>query len=141
MLRKKVFVSFDYDTDKNYYYLMKAWDANSNFDFVFSDYTSKEIHSDSVEVVKRALSRKIGEADYTLAIIGKNSAKRHIDSYEIGYNNWQDYEIAKSNERGNKIIGVKIDNSYESPKEIYGIGASWAYSFSKEKIIEALENA
>ena len=62
MAKKKVFVSFDYEKDKNYYYLMLAWNENPNFDFVFSDYTSKEIKSDSVSTVKRALSRKIGES-------------------------------------------------------------------------------
>ena len=37
---KKVFVSFDYDNDKHYYYLLKGWDANKSFKFHFSDYTS-----------------------------------------------------------------------------------------------------
>ena len=46
MAKKKVFVSFDYEKDKQYYFLLKAWDANSDFDFSFSDYTSKEIKSD-----------------------------------------------------------------------------------------------
>ena len=141
MAKKKVFISFDYEKDKHYYYLMKAWDANSDFEFVFSDYTSKEIKSDDVATVKRALSRKIGEATHTLVIIGKEANKTHEDSSEIGYKNWQNYEIAKSVERNNKIIGVKIDRTYESPEEILNIGATWAYSFTQEKIIEALKNA
>lgn len=33
MAKKKVFVSFDYDDDKNYRNLLKAWDANPDFDF------------------------------------------------------------------------------------------------------------
>lgn len=141
MAKKKVFVSFDYEKDKRYYYLMSAWDSNPNFDFVFSDYTSKEIKSDSVAVVKRALSRKIGESTYTLVIIGEDANKRHPDSYEIGYRNWQSYEIAKSVERGNKIIGVKLHSIYSAPSEMLGIGASWASSFSMDKIIAALNNA
>lgn len=141
MAKKTVFVSFDYDEDKSYYYLMKAWDANSNFDFVFSDYTSKEIDSDDVATVKRALSRKIGEATYTLVIIGKDANKKHEDSKEIGYINWQNYEVAKSVERGNKLVGVKIKSTYSAPKEMIGVGASWASSFTQEKIIAALNEA
>ena len=56
MAKKKVFVSFDYEKDKQYYYLLKAWDANSNFEFSFSDYTSREIQSDSIPVVKANLT-------------------------------------------------------------------------------------
>ncbi len=59
MSKKKVFVSFDYENDRAYYYLMKAWDANPKFDFVFSDYSSREIQSDSVSVVKACLTKKI----------------------------------------------------------------------------------
>ncbi|QIB56573.1 TIR domain-containing protein [Blautia producta] len=141
MAKKKVFVSFDYEKDKNYYYLMLAWNENPNFDFVFSDYTSKEIKSDSVSTVKRALSRKIGESTYTLVIVGQDANKKHPDSIEIGYRNWQNYEVAKSIERGNKIIGVKINNFYSAPEEMLGVGASWASSFTQDKIISALNNA
>ncbi|CAC9487784.1 hypothetical protein, partial [uncultured Gammaproteobacteria bacterium] len=28
MAKKKVFVSFDWDNDKNYKFLLQAWDAN-----------------------------------------------------------------------------------------------------------------
>ena len=35
MAKKKVFVSFDFDHDKHYKYLLEAWDANPDFDFVF----------------------------------------------------------------------------------------------------------
>lgn len=139
MAKKKVFISFDYEKDKIYYYLMKAWDANSNFKFVFSDYTSKEIDSDDVAAVKRALSRKIGEATYTLVIIGKDANKKHKDSEAIGYTNWQNYEVAKSVECKNKMIGVKIESTYSAPIEMLGIGASWASSFTQEKIIAALD--
>lgn len=138
---KKVFVSFDYDNDRRYYYLLKGWDANKSFKFHFSDYTSKEIKSDSVAVVKQKLSQKINEADYTLVIIGEHSNDRHMDSDLIGFRNWQNYEIAKSVEHGNKIIAVKIDKSYESPIEILGVGASWAMSFTETAIAKALEEA
>ena len=35
MAKKKVYVCFDYDRDKHYKYLMEAWNANPNFEFLF----------------------------------------------------------------------------------------------------------
>ena len=134
-------MSFDYERDRNYYYLMKAWDANSAFEFVFSDYTSKEIKSDSVSVVKAALARKIGTATHTLVLVGKDANRIHPDSRLIGYRNWQCFEIAKSYEFGNKLIAVKLGSSFTFPEELYGKGASIAYSFTQEAIISALEKA
>ncbi|MCL2772138.1 MAG: TIR domain-containing protein [Oscillospiraceae bacterium] len=141
MAKKPVFVSFDYEKDRNYYYTMKMWDANSNFEFVFSDYTSKEIQSDSIPVVKSCLTKKIKEATYTLVIIGKDANKKHKDSEAIGYRNWQNFEIAKSKENGKKLIGVKIDRLYDSPEELYNSRASWAMSFTQQAIIKALNEA
>ena len=140
-MKKKVFVSFDYEKDRLYYYLLKAWDANSNFDFTMVDKTPNEIQSDSVAVVKRALSRKIDEASYTLVIIGEEANKLHPDHIEIGYRNWQNYEVAKSFELGNRLVGVKIDDSNEAPEQLYGKGATWARAFSKDSIIAALNKA
>lgn len=143
-MKKKVFVSFDYEKDRFYYYLLKAWDANSNFDFTMVDKTPNEIQSDSVAVVKRALSRKISEASYTLVIIviiGEDANKVHPDHVEIGYRNWQNYEVAKSYELGNRLVGVKIDDGNESPEQLYGKGATWARTFSQDSIVAALNKA
>lgn len=141
MADKKVFVSFDYENDKEYKFLLGAWSKNPNFTFTFNDYSSQEIDSKDVGVVKRALSRKINEADYTLVIVGSEANKKHKHADEIGHKNWLNYEIAKSKEHGNKLIGVKIDSQNESPDELLGSGASWAMSFSQDAIIKALENA
>ncbi len=141
MAKKKVFVSFDYENDKHYKFLLQAWDANPQFDFLFSDMSSGEIKTNSVAVVKQALSAKINQATYTLVLIGKEANKRHVDYQKIGYKNWLNYEIAKSKEHGNKLIGVKIDRNYDSPEEILGAGASWAMSFTQEAIIKALTDA
>ena len=140
-MRKKIFVSFDYENDKNYKFLLGAWDKNDRFDFVFSDYSSQEINSNDISVVRRALSRKINSADVTLIIIGKEANKKHSDSHEIGYKNWINFEIAKSIEANNSLVAVKIDSNYESPEELLGAGASWAMSFKEENIINVLNNA
>ena len=141
MAKKKVFVSFDYDDDKNYYNLLKAWDANSDFDFFMTDLTPSEINTWDVSRIKAGLTTAIRKATYTIVIVGKNANKRHPKSSEIGYKNWINFEIAKSKEEGNKLVAVKIDKSYESPDELSGCGAKWAMSFTKDDILKALSDA
>ena len=141
MAKKKVFVSFDYENDRRYKFLLEAWDANPNFKFSFSDLSSQEIQSWDVSRIKAALTRKIKEATYTLVIIGKEANKRHKDYEKIGYKNWLNFEIAKSKENDNKLVAVKIKRGYESPEELLNSGASWAMSFTQEAIIKALNGA
>ena len=141
MAKKKVFVSFDYTNDKQYKYLLDAWDANKNMDFVFNDCSSDEIHSDNIPTVKAALTRRINTTTYTLVIIGKEANEQHKDHDAIGYKNWINFEIAKSKEHKNKLVAVKIDKSYESPDEILNSGAKWAMSFTQDAIIKALNEA
>lgn len=141
MYGKKVFVSFDYEKDRHYYYLMKAWDANSSFEFSFSDYTSREIKSDSIPVVKAALTRKVNEADYTLVLVGADANRTHPDHRQIGHRNWQNFEVAKSREAHNRLVAVSLCPNYEWPEELRGVGATWARSFTEDAIIRALNEA
>jgi len=141
MAKKKVFVSFDYENDKHYKFLLKAWDANPEFDFSFSDLSSQEINSWEVSRVKAALTSKINSATYTLVIVGADANKKHKDSDEIGYKNWLNFEIARSKQNGNKLVAVKLSSSYTSPDELLNSGASWAMSFKQDPIIKALKDA
>jgi len=141
MAKKKVFVSFDYENDRRYKYLLQAWDANPNFDFLFSDVTPSEIDSCNVGRVKAALTAKINTATYTLVIVGKEANKLHKDHKLIGLRNWINFEIHQSKLNRNKIVAVKLDRSYESPEELLGVGASWAYSFTQASILDALSKA
>ncbi|OGY40879.1 MAG: hypothetical protein A2Y82_03325 [Candidatus Buchananbacteria bacterium RBG_13_36_9] len=140
-MTKKVFVSFDYENDKHYKFLLEAWNKNDKFDFSFADHSSEEIDSNEIARVKAALTQKINSADVTLVIIGKDANKKHPDSDEIGYKNWINFEIARSIDAGNSLVAVKIDSTNESPEELLGSGASWAMSFTEENIINALDKA
>ena len=71
------------------------------------------------------------KASHLLVIVG---AKSYTSS-------WIDWEISKAKELGLKIAAVKINSTYTSPSGLIGCGTSWATSFTKEKIIEALNNA
>ena|SRR3989338_1907429 len=141
MAKKKVFVSFDYDNDKHYKFLLEAWDANPEFEFVFSDATPTEIDSNNIGRVKAALTAKVNNATHTLVIIGKEVNKLHRHSRLIGFKNWINFEIHQSRENGNKIVAVKLDRENESPDELTGAGASWAMSFNQAAIIKALNEA
>ena len=141
MAKKKVFVSFDYENDKRYKFLLEAWDKNKQFDFSFSDQSAREINSSNVSQVKGGLTRRINSATYTLVIVGKEANKRHRDYKLIGHRNWINFEIAKSKENGNKLIAVKIDRMYKSPEELLNSGASWATAFKETSIVKALNEA
>ena len=83
--------------------------ANNSIDFTFEDTTSEEINSENISRIKATLTRKINESDITLVIVGKEANKLHEDAELIGYKTWQNFEIVKSVEAGNKIVGVKLD--------------------------------
>ena len=138
MAKKKVCCSFDYEHDRHYNNLLEVCNKNKDIDFSIKDCTPSEIQSESVATIKQVLSTKIGDANYMIAIIGKHSDDTHPDSAEIGYKNWQAYEIAKNHEKGNGLVVVKLDNSYSAPVEAYGIGAKWVYSFNLEDILSDL---
>jgi hypothetical protein len=141
MNKKKVFVSFDWDNDKEYKFLLEAWNANSGFEFSFNDYSSAEINSSDISTVKAALTRKINTATHTLVIVGKEANKKHTDSDKIGYKNWLNFEIAKSKDNGNKLVAVKLSSENESPEKLLDSGASLVIGFSEDKIIKALNDA
>ena len=140
-MKKKVLVCFDFEKDRHYKYLMDAWDANDNFDLSFNDVTPNEIQSNSISVIKANLTKKINLADITIVLVGKDATKLHKDHKEIGYDNWQIFEIEKSKDNGNKLIVVYLDSNNEAPDACYGCGADWIYSFNETDIVEAIENA
>ena len=138
MAKKRVIVSFDYEHDNYYYLLLKAWDKNRNFEFSFSDCTPKEIATESVSTIKRVLSTKIHGANYMIAIIGEHSNNLHLNHAQIGYRNWQAFEIDKNHDWGNDLVIVKTKKDNIVPSEALGIGAHWAMSFTEDAIVKAL---
>lgn len=138
---KRIFISFDWDNDRNYYYLLKALKENPRSDIEFDDATPEEIQSDDVGRIKAVLTQKIRSATHTLVIVGKHANDRHPDAKEIGTRNWQWWETEKSIEEGKKLIGVKIDYSNVPPTPLYDAGAKWANSFKVDSILSAIDSA
>jgi len=134
MAKKKVFVSYDHSEDAHYKYLLQAWDANPNFEFEFDNRSpSVAIDSDEAKVIKAALTTKMKQAEYLLVIVGKKTYT----------SNWVTWEIdrAKQSDIRLKLAAVKIDRDYTSPAGLVGVGTSWAYSFSQDNVIAALDGA
>ena len=138
---KRVFISFDYDHDRNYRYLLKALAENPRSNIEFVDNTPDEIQSNDVGRIKAALTRRIRDSTHTLVIIGKHANSRHPKAAQIGEQNWQCWEIEKSDEEGNRFIAVKIESSNESPKPLLGKNATWAKAFKVDSIIAAIDAA
>ena len=139
--KQKVFVSFDYDNDKHYKYLLEAWSKHPRFKFDHEDVTPGEINSNNISVIKAGLIARIRVADYTLVLIGKYANSWHKNSQLIGFRNWINFEISHSKRYNKKIVAVKLDRSFDSPEEILGLNASWAMSFTEDSIIKALDEA
>lgn len=132
MAKTKIFISYDYTNDKHYKNLLLAWDAHKLFDFEFYDHSvDVSINSNDANYIKSVIKEEINSATHFLCIIGKETHK----------SDWVKWEIDKAVELKKKIIGVKIDQSYTSPSNIMGIGASWAKSFTFEAIKNAIETA
>ena len=141
MSKKKILICFDYDNDKDYRYLLTALSKNPRSDIEFDDYTPEEIESNDISRIKAVLTSKILEATHILVVIGKYANSYHPDRQEIGERNWQWWEIKKGIEEDKSFIAVKIDPSNPTPDPLYGIGASWAMSYTVDSILKAIDNA
>lgn len=136
-----VFVSFDYENDKRYKFLLEAWDANPRFRFTFEDGTPQEIDSYNVGRIKAALTVKIKAATHTLVIVGEYANQRHRHSSLIGFTNWINFEIYQSAAAGNRIAVIRLHPSYELPEELHGIDYSLVDGFGEDNVIEAINSA
>ncbi len=141
MALKKVFISFDWDNDRDYRHLLSAFNENPANDIEFEDSTPGAIATNDVGRVKAVLTTKIREATHTLVIIGQDAHTKHRDSEKIGTRNWQWWEIEKSIEEGKKLVAVKLASTHESPTPLLGVGATWALSYTVPSIIDALRKA
>lgn len=138
---KSIFISFDYDHDRHYWYLLSALKENSSSAIKFIDVTPSEIDTDDISRVKAVLTQKIRSATHTLVIIGEHANDTHADSVEIGIRNWQWWEIEKSKAEAKRLIAVKISSGNPTPDPLLNSGASWAYSFTVEAILKAIDAA
>jgi hypothetical protein len=127
--KKQVFISYHYDTDRHYKNLLLAWDLNEKFDFHMRDHSADvSVNSTDATTIKRVVTKKINEGTYFIVIVGKATKKCE----------WVKWEIIKAKELKKKIIAIKTKPEHPAPKELYGSGAVWAYSFRPNSINNAI---
>jgi hypothetical protein len=139
--KKRVFISFDYDNDRHYRYLLDALEENSKNEIDYEDVTPSEIQSTDVGVIKSALMSRIKRSTHALVIVGSKANSYHPKAQQIGQRNWQWWEIVNSNSEGKRLIGVKIDPGYDSPEPLKNMKATWAMSFKVDSIVKAIKEA
>lgn len=128
--KKKIFISYYHDADRNYKRLLTAWSANDKFELEFEDVsTDVSIRSDNEVYIKRVIADKIEHCDVFIVLVGKKSHRR----------DWINWEITKAKEYGKKIVAIKEKRSHASPKELLSAGAEWVYGFEENKIRAAIE--
>jgi hypothetical protein len=128
--KKKIFVSYYFDADSRYKNMLMAWSENKKFNIEFEDVSADVgIKSETDADLQRVLSRKINDADVLLVIVGERTHRRK----------WVLWEVEKAVELGKRIVVVKLKSTYESPKELLGVGAKWAKSFDFEAIKAAID--
>ena len=131
-MARSVFISYDYDNNRHYKNLLVAWDANKQFDFSFYDASvDVSVNSDDAAAIKRVISARIGAATHFLCIVGE---KTHSSG-------WVAWEIDKSVYLKKRIGAVKTAKDNTTPSGLYGVGASWALSFTFDSITKALDEA
>jgi len=138
-LRKpRVFVSFDYENDKSYKFLLSAWNKNSRFQFTFQDKSSQEINTNDVGRVKAALTQKIKDATYVLVIVGQYATQRHSDAIAIGCTNWINYEIQQAKLYKRKLVVVRLNPRYPLPDQCSDAKGLLVEGYNQANIMKAL---
>ena len=139
--KKRIFISFDYDNDRHYRYLLDALTENSKSEIDYEDVTPDEIQSYNVATIKAGLLAKIKRSTHALVIVGSHANTYHGKYREIGERNWQWWEIVKSKEEGKGLIAVKIAKDNDPPTPLLNANAKSALSFNVEAIVKAIKEA
>ncbi len=132
-MAKKVFVSYDHSEDVHYKELLRAWNANTDFDFEF-DLRSPNVAIDSTNasVIQAALTKKIKESEYLLVVIGEKSYS----------SKWMKWEINRAQQDDTKLkfAAVKIKAGNILPLNLPNY-TSTSIGFTLSGIVQALNNA
>jgi hypothetical protein len=134
MAKNKVFVSYDHSEDRHYKYLLQAWNANPDFDFEFdSRGPNIAINSTDASVIKTRLATLMKEATHLLVLVGEKSYT----------SDWMTWEIdrAKKEDTKLKLAAIKLGKYNITPPGLLNVGTSWATSFERDRIVDALKNA
>ncbi|GKV54282.1 hypothetical protein NCCP2222_02290 [Sporosarcina sp. NCCP-2222] len=132
-MAKKIFISYHSDIEgTNHKNLLAAWSKNDNghFDIKFDDTSvGVSINSSNAIYIKTVIKNKMADSAVIIFLVGENMHKSE----------WCKWEIDKAVELKKKIVAVKIKSTYTTPINLYGIGATWAMSFTYDAIKKAID--
>ena len=132
-MAKKVFVSYDHSEDVHYKELLRAWDANTDFEFEFELRSPNvAIDSNDASVIQAALTKKMKESDYILVIIGEKSYSSKWMKWEINLAQQVDTKL--------KFAAVRIKSTNTLPSGLPDY-TSITNGFTLDGIADALNKA
>lgn len=98
----RAFVGFS-STDIGCFRLMKAWKANTKFDFNFADFQiEKAINSENEEYIKSLIRKRINMSGTFISLIGADTKSKH---------KFVRWEMEVALEKNCRIIGVNLNGS------------------------------
>ena len=82
--KKRIFISFVYDDDNDYFNLLHAWSKNEGFDLEFYSESLREaVDSVNADYIKRQIREKIQRVSITLCLASKNTHTSRWVNWEI----------------------------------------------------------
>ncbi|HEY1462686.1 MAG TPA: TIR domain-containing protein [Terriglobales bacterium] len=92
-----------------------------------------QIDSTNAATIKQSLVRTMKEATHLLVLVGAKSAT----------SKWMTWEISRVKEPDLKlrIAAVKLSKFNNTPAGLLNAGTSWATSFERDRIVDALKTA
>jgi hypothetical protein len=115
-MAKHVFLSFVVE-DKARVDLFRGQAKNRNSDLEFDDYSVTEpFDSTNANYIRTKITEKLRRASITICLIGETTNKSR----------WVKWEIEKSNELGNRLLGVRLHSDPQrdiTPQALTDAGA------------------
>ncbi len=123
-MSKRVFISYDYETDGDFVNGIRGMIHNSNVDVDFYDESVKTpINSSDSAYIKRKITDKIERASTLLCIVGRNT-----NSSE-----WVEWEVNQAKNLNKTIVFMRRKSDYSSsmPNKVLGykIIKNWDLDF------------
>lgn len=129
MATHEVFISYDYNSDKEDKDRLLGWNGEHELELTsYDNALDVELDSHEAAAVKQEIADRIGHASHFLCIVGK-------ETYRTG---WAKWKIQKALELDKKLIAVKLDSLNNSPASLQRRDVSWCMKFNLASIKKAI---
>lgn len=112
-MSRRIFISYQHkDHDQAKGFNLLRWNKNVKYDFVGRHLLSP-VNSENRDYIRRQIKEQIKGTSVTVVLIGK----------ETHTSDWVADEVSWSLEKGNGILGIKLDSSAKVPASLIDCGA------------------